>query len=169
MTTEAESGGETASYWYDVDDTHGGEAVRVLEALRRFRSADRTMRQRTQGDMDMNETDLAALRFMIAAERDGRSVGATELAHHLAISTAATTKLVKRLSASGHVMRLPHPSDGRAQVLRPTPGAHDEVRKTLGEMHARMMAVADSLDPDEQHVVMRFLTEMAEAVTRNDD
>jgi DNA-binding MarR family transcriptional regulator len=169
MTTEADPRPEATAYWYDVDDTHGGAAVAVLEALRRFRTADRSMRQRTQGDMDMNETDLAALRYLIAAERRGASVGPTELAHHLSISTAATTQLIKRLHSSGHIIRAPHPSDGRAQVLRPTPGAHDEVRHTLGQMHEKMMAVADSLDPAEQRVVVRFLSGMADAVTPNDD
>ncbi|WP_082513346.1 MULTISPECIES: MarR family winged helix-turn-helix transcriptional regulator [unclassified Leifsonia] len=168
MSTEADSRG-LPSYWYDAQAAGAGEAIGVLEALRRFRSADRTMRLRTQDDMDMNETDLAALRFLIAEEKRGHEVGPTDLAHHLGISTAATTKLIKRLVASGHLERRPHPHDRRAQILHPTPGAHEEVRATLAAMHARMMGVADAFAPEEQQVVVRFLTAMADAVGRTRD
>ncbi|MET0783010.1 MAG: MarR family transcriptional regulator [Leifsonia flava] len=164
MTTEADSRDVTTPYWYDAQAVGADDAIGVLEALRRFRSADKSMRQRTQDDMDMNETDLAALRFLIAEEKREHEVGPTDLAHHLGISTAATTKLIKRLVASGHLQRRPHPHDRRAQILHPTPGAHDEVRATLAAMHARMMGVADAFAPEEQLVVVRFLTAMADAV-----
>lgn len=169
MTTEADSRELPAAYWYDAAEPGADDAIGVLEALRRFRSADKTMRLRTQDDMDMNETDLAALRYLIAEEKGGREVGPTDLAHHLGISTAATTKLIKRLVASGHLQRRPHPHDRRAQILHPTPGAHEEVRATLAAMHARMMDVADAFAPEEQLVVVRFLTAMAEAVSHAHD
>ncbi|THG35416.1 MarR family transcriptional regulator [Glaciibacter flavus] len=157
-----------APYWYD-DDADDEQAIAVLEALRRFRRAEHGMRSRTQGDMDMNETDLAALRFLIAAEREGRGVGPTEIAHHLQISTAATAKLIGRLSASGHIERLPHPSDRRAAIIRPTPSSHHEVRRTLERTHRRMLEAARRLTPGERESVVRFLDDVGTAMTVRDD
>ncbi|MEJ3406031.1 MarR family transcriptional regulator [Rathayibacter sp. YIM 133350] len=169
MSTGTDARDEGVAYWYDVEDGETTAAITVLEAMRRFRAADRLMRVRTQGDMDMGETDLAALRFIIAAEKNGTSVGPTDLARHLAISTAATAKLVTRLVASGHLRRQPHPSDGRALVLTTTDSSHEEVRKRLGPMHRRMLEVAETLTPDERVIVGRFLSAMADAVTVHDD
>ena len=53
------------AYGYeDADD-----AVAVLPALRRFRTADEEMRRRMSADMAMNVSDLQALRLVITAER----------------------------------------------------------------------------------------------------
>ena len=136
----------------------------MLRALRRFHAADFDMRHRLRTDMDMNETDLRALRHLIRAERSGESIGPTELTRLLGVSSAATAKLIARMVASGHVRRVPNPSDHRAQLLYATPAAHDEVRKTLNAMHARMLGVAESLTADEQATVIRFLDQLSASV-----
>ncbi|MGO4689918.1 MarR family winged helix-turn-helix transcriptional regulator [Glaciibacter sp. 2TAF33] len=144
-------------YWYPADDEETGRAVEVLQALRRFHAADFDMRQRLRTDMDMNETDLRALRHLIRAEQAGESIGPTDLTRLLGVSSAATAKLLARMVASGHIRRVPNPSDHRAQHLYATHAAHHEVRATLNAMHARMLGVAESLTPAEQTTVIRFL------------
>ena len=79
-----------------------------------------------KGDMDMNATDLAALRMLIMREQRGESVSPHELAEHLRISTASTTKLLDRLTLSGHLERKPHPRDRRARVVVLTQASRDE-------------------------------------------
>ncbi len=80
------------------------------------------------------------------------------------ITSASMTSLVDRLVRSGYVTREPHPTDRRALILRPTPGSDQEVRSTLGDMHARMMEVADTLGAQESAVVVDFLRRMREAI-----
>jgi DNA-binding MarR family transcriptional regulator len=155
---------EAGSYWYGPDGDEVVRAVEVLEALRRFRAADTTMRQRTQSEMDMNATDLLALRHLISAEAEGGSVGPKDLTQLLGISTAATAKLLSRLVESGHIRREPHPHDRRAQVLHATPGAHREVRLTLGSMHRRMLEVAEGLTAAQQRAVIHFLDGLSLAI-----
>ncbi|NKX52417.1 MarR family transcriptional regulator, partial [Arthrobacter deserti] len=52
----------------------------------------------------------------------------------------------------------------RALILRPTEHSDGEVRATLSDMHARMIAVAESLSDDEAEVVASFLRRMRDAV-----
>ena len=139
--------------------------MRVLEALRRFRAADSAMRHRTQAEMDMNATDLLAIRHLIAEEARGAAVGPTDLSKVLGISSAATAKLLSRLTGSGHIRREPHPSDRRAQVLHATPGAHQEVRATLSAMHGRMLDVAEGLTAAQQKAVIHFLDTLSVALS----
>lgn len=152
------------SYWYPDSDAEAVGAVEVLRALRRFRTSDADMRRQAQNDMDMNETDLLAIRHLIRAEANGTPAGPTQLAKALNVSTAATAKLLARLVNSGHVRREPHPHDRRAQVLYATANAHSEVRSTLGAAHQRMLEVAESFSPEQQQTVVHFLDQMSGAL-----
>ncbi|PFG39127.1 DNA-binding MarR family transcriptional regulator [Georgenia soli] len=146
-----------SSYWYD------GEAavVEMLAALRAFRRADQEMRRRMSADMDMNVTDMQALQFIIAAEGQGRTVAPRDLAAHLRISTASTTKLLDRLTASGHLERTPHPTDRRSLIVVPTEHAHREVRDRLARMHERMREIARAVPEPARPAVVTFLRDMA--------
>lgn len=155
---------ERQGYWYGLASRKQMGAVDVLNALRDYRSAEAEMRRRTQASMGMGETDLMALRYLLEAERAGREVGPKELTVRLGITSASMTSLVDRLVRSGYVTREPHPTDRRALILRPTPGSDQEVRGTLGDMHARMMEVAATLDAEESAVVVDFLRRMRSAI-----
>ena len=164
MALEKDTRVPDGSYWYPEADGRANDAVEVLRALRRFRATDVRMRRRAQADMDMNETDLAAIRHLIRAEAAGKPASPTELTRVLDVSTAATAKLLARLVRSGHVRRESNPRDGRAQVLYATPNAHQEVRATLGGTHRRMLEVAEQLTTDERRAVVSFLDAMSVAM-----
>ncbi|MGP5290828.1 MarR family winged helix-turn-helix transcriptional regulator [Brachybacterium tyrofermentans] len=159
-----ESAGETSgssggSYWYDGGDS----AVDLLSALRAFRAADHEMRRRMSAGMKMNTTDLAALRYVIAHEVGDDPATPQALARHLGISGASTSKLLDRLTVSGHLERVPHPRDGRSRIVVATDHAHSQVRERLGRMHERMLEVAHGVPPSARPAVIEFLRPM----TRN--
>jgi DNA-binding MarR family transcriptional regulator len=112
----------------------------------------------------MGETDLLAIRYLLMCEGEGQTVSPKDLAAHLGISSASTTVLIDRLVRSGHVERRPHPSDRRALVIAPTIASDDEVRATLGDMHHRMIEVAEGLDVEAAVTVLDFLDSMRDAV-----
>ncbi|MPV37860.1 MarR family transcriptional regulator [Georgenia subflava] len=138
----------------------------LLEALRSFRRADEEMRRRISRDMDMNITDMQTLQLVIAAERAGEPITPRTIAGRLGISTASTTKLLDRLTLSGHLVRQPHPRDRRSVVVVATPHAHEEVRERLGHMHERMAAVARSVAPECRAAAAAFLQRMADELGR---
>lgn len=148
---------EAVHYWYADDPS----VVEVLEAVRRFRRADQEMRRRMSSGMDMNESDLRALQFVIARESRGGVAHPREIAEHLRISTASTTKLLDRLSASGHLTRSVHPGDRRSVVVSSTPHAHHEIRERLARMHAAMAAIVGDVPVEARPHVRDFLQAMA--------
>ena len=152
-----EQSGGPENYWYADNDS----VVQILHALRRFRRSDQEMRRRMSADMDMNETDLQALQMVIAAENSHRLVTPRDLSATLGISTASTTKLLDRLTASGHLERHPHPSDRRALVITATDHAHNEIRARLARMHAEMREVAAGVPVTARPAVADFLLRMA--------
>lgn len=151
-------------YWFEESDS----AVGILHALRRLRAADRDMRRRMSEGMDMNATDVDALRFVIARQRAGDAVTPRALATHLGISTASTTKLLDRLGRSGHLRREPHPRDRRSVIVVATDHAHAEVRARLSLMHRRMREVAEAVPEASRPDVARFLEDMAECLSAAD-
>jgi DNA-binding MarR family transcriptional regulator len=153
-------------YWYGSAEH---SAVEVLESVRRHRAAEAAMRRRIRDDMDMGDTDLAALRWIIEQEKAGRSATSAGLSRALVISTAATVKLVGRLTASGYIARTDHPSDRRSLLLSTLPGAHERLRSAIGPMHRRMMQLADSLEPDERDVVIHFLDRLVKILDEAPD
>ncbi|PJJ73519.1 DNA-binding MarR family transcriptional regulator [Diaminobutyricimonas aerilata] len=158
---------QDSGYWY-ADAARTRRGIEVLNALRQYRAAESEMRRRTRTSMGMGETDILAIRYLLQAEKLGLQVSPKDLAAKLQISSASVTVLIDRLVKSGHVERQPHPTDRRAIIVAPTHHTNTEVRGTLGQMHERMIDVAESLEPDEAAAVVRFLARMREAVDEID-
>ncbi|MCD1144916.1 MarR family transcriptional regulator [Kocuria sp. LUK] len=154
-----------SGYWYGTDRPG---AVEVLEALRRYRTAEQAVRRRTRESMGMGEKDVQALRHLMEADRAGEPLTPRMLATKLGISSASTTALLDRLARSGHVARRPHPTDRRSLVIVATHEADCEIRATLGRMHERMHAAAARLSPEQAATVVAFLHEMSAAVDPED-
>ena len=149
--------------WVPRSD-HEHAVMDVLKAVRAFSDAMDRMHGGMKGDMAMNATDLAALRMMIMREQRDESVSPHDVARHLRISSASTTKLLGRLTASGHVERRPHPHDRRARVVVLT----DESRRTFyrhfGERLQAMRVIAERYTDADLRVIARFLGEIGDAM-----
>jgi DNA-binding MarR family transcriptional regulator len=156
-------------YWYGAsEEDRRRRAVDVLQAFRVYRAAEVAMRRRTRESMAMGENELLVLRYLLRASGEGRSVSPSELTRYLGVSTASTTAIIDRLEKSGHVNRLPHPSDRRSILVVATKESDAEVRATLGDMHERMMSAVIDLSPEESAVVVAALTRLQEAVDQVD-
>jgi DNA-binding MarR family transcriptional regulator len=164
-----ESRTEPSRYWYGAtEEDRKRRAVEVLQAFRVYRAAEIAMRRRTRESMSMGENELLVLRYLLRASGEGRSVSPSELTRYLGVSTASTTAIIDRLEKSGHVTRVPHPSDRRSIHVVATAESDIEVRKTLGQMHERMMAAVIDMSPEESAVVIQCLTRLQEAVDQVD-
>jgi len=140
----------------DVD-----QVVRVLEGLRRWREAERRASEASRRYMNLGETDMKAVRFVIAQRNQGRVATPGAIAAHLGITTASTTKLLDRLVAGGHVRRFPHPSDRRSLAIEVSDETRRVARETVGRSHARRFDAVARLTPQEREVVARFLEDLA--------
>lgn len=158
---------QTPAYWYGGDPgDRRRRAVDVLQAFRLYRAAEAAMQRRTREAMGMGENDLLVLRYLLKARTEERLVSPSELTRYLGVSTASTTAIIDRLEKSGHVTRSAHPHDRRSIHVIATDDSDDEVRVTLGDMHARMLAAVIDMTPEESAVVLACLGRMQEAVDR---
>ncbi|MFJ3386042.1 MULTISPECIES: MarR family winged helix-turn-helix transcriptional regulator [unclassified Curtobacterium] len=155
-----------SGYWYPDRASRSG--IQLLNLMRQYRSAEVEMRQRTRKSMRMNQTDMEAVRYLLRAGERGKQVNSSELAAHLGITSASTTAVVRRLVSSGHVERHADPSDGRGVLLTATGHTDEEVRTTLTDVHARMIAAAERLSPQTVEEMSGFFTDMIDAMHADD-
>jgi len=146
--------------WLPQTD-HERAVMRVLTSIRGMSDAMERMHSGMKGDMDMNATDVAALRLLIIREQKGVTVSPRDIAQHLRISTASTTKLLDRLEESGHVQRRAHPSDRRGRVVVLTDEARLAFFRIFGERLRAMREMALRYDEDALAVIARFLDDLA--------
>lgn len=102
--------------------------------------------------LGVNDHEMQALEHLAR-----EAAGPAELARLLEVSTAASTGLVDRLSAKGHVARHPHPGDRRRTVVALTDDGRSDVLTHLGPMLGHLASLDADLDEHDRAVVHRFL------------
>jgi DNA-binding MarR family transcriptional regulator len=114
-------------------------------------------------EMGMGASELMALAHLAGDE----NLGPGELARRLRLSSGATTALLDRLAARGHLLRERHPADRRKVVLRLTPQAREEALLRLRPMAAEISALGARLSPEERRSVGGFLTDLGAILRRH--
>jgi DNA-binding MarR family transcriptional regulator len=107
----------------------------------------------------LSTSELQALRHLVEG-----SLGPVELSHLLGVTSAASSGVVDRLAARGHVRRRPHPADGRRTQVEVTPGGREEIDGLLEPMRQRLTALDAELSDEERAVVQRYLARVTEAL-----
>ncbi len=102
----------------------------------------------------LHQTDVAAL---AAIARSPSAIGPAALAEALRLSRPATTALLDRLEAVGHVVRRPDPRDRRRVTVELQPEAQALAAAFFGPLGDAYERVMDAYDDDELRVVERFL------------
>ncbi|PYY36785.1 MarR family transcriptional regulator [Curtobacterium sp. MCJR17_055] len=165
MTSEVTTA--APGFWYGEDSRV--DAVDVLNALRRYRTAESSAQRRVREELGIGENALMALRVLVDAETSGRTVNSKELAERLGITAASTSALVDRLVRSGHVERHADPADRRGVILTATGRSMRRALAVIGDLDSRAVEVAQHLPPEDMAVVVAFLREMAGAVDESAD
>ncbi|MGH1549860.1 MarR family winged helix-turn-helix transcriptional regulator [Leifsonia poae] len=144
-----------------TSDTRG---LAVLEAMRAFGAAASALRRRSEGMLRMSENDVSAMRYLLRAAEEGRSVGPKELAEYLGIQSSSVTALLDRLERVGHVRREASPFDRRARIVVPVVPQDELERAILGDVRDELVAVAALLSPRDARIVVEFLGRMSDAI-----
>lgn len=145
----------------EMDHHDASQSFAVMEAISSWQEAGRSLAKLSAQYMQLNETDMRAIRLLIAAQQRDEIVTPKDIAHATGISSASTTKLVNRLIAAGHVTRSPHPTDRRTTAIEVTAPTRLVARDTIGRQHARRFAVVAALNPAERETITKFLNDMA--------
>lgn len=142
---------------------------RLMRAMGGLRAVERKISAASQRYMQLKETDMRALHFLMTCANTGTVCTPGMLARHLDISTASTTKLLDRLEAGDHLTRSSHPTDRRAVSLQVRDETRRAARASVGRHHAARFGPAARLSADERETVIRFLEETARAMSESLD
>jgi len=135
---------------------HGPATLDALDGLIRAAASLEPAVARRAG---LSTSELQALRYLVDGSR-----GPVELSHLLGVTSAASSGVVDRLAARGHVQRRPHPADGRRTQVEITGSGRQALDSLLEPMQARLAAVDASLGEDERAAVGRYLTRVTEVL-----
>jgi len=132
------------SHEYTVED--------IARATRRLDIAMSRLMVALSREIGISVPEMLALEYLDA---DG-SVGPSELARRLQMTSGAMTALVDRLEENGHVVRERHPADRRRVLVKRTRRADDDLTAEIAPMAMEILELAETLDDAERQVVGRF-------------
>ncbi|SIT72008.1 MarR family winged helix-turn-helix transcriptional regulator [Microbacterium sp. RU33B] len=124
--------------------------------LREFIDLSEQFERSIGAELDVNPTDLQAMEHLLM----GGPLGPTELARRVGISTGATTTVIDRLVALGHVTREPHPTDRRGVLVVPQAASRARALSRLMPMIMGIDAELDTFSPEEQETIARYLDQV---------
>jgi DNA-binding MarR family transcriptional regulator len=124
----------------------------LSDPLRELLVLARSVRFAMAARLGISETELHAMEHVLS-----EPMGPVELSRRLDLTSAAATVLLHRLVESGHVVRTPHPTDRRRQVLVPRPEGLVQVFEVLRPLLAELDAVALEFTNGEREVIGRYL------------
>ena len=122
-------------------------------ALRRVITLNREIGFQLRRIMGLKETDYTAMALLMR-----RSMGPTELARTLHITTASATAMVDRLARAGHVVREPDSEDRRRMTVRAVPRSRAGVAGHVAPMIEMVDAELAEMDEEGRQAVLQFLT-----------
>jgi len=96
--------------------------------------------------------EMLALEYLDA---DG-SIGPSELARRLHMTSGAMTALVDRLEENGRAVRERHPADRRRVLVTRTEKADEDLTAEIAPMARQILELAENLEDAERQVVGRF-------------
>ena len=138
------------------------QITRLMNSMANLRRSEEELSKASQKFMQLSETEMRAIHFLIVAANQEQIVTPGAIARHLGITSASTTKLLDRLERDEHIVRSPHPTDRRALSISVTEQTHAVARDTVGRTHANRFIVAAALEPRDREVITKFLNDIAE-------
>lgn len=148
----------------------GGREDHVLNSLhllREFREVETGARESLRADLNINNTDLEALRFVVD-ESVEHAVTPKMLGAHLGVTSASTSALVERLISAGYLTREVDRNDRRARILHATEDARDMLDSGLQRQVGALLSAAGAFTDEELAAVERYLGALIEALAEFD-
>lgn len=141
------------------------DEVGVMHALRGWADAFEELNRHLAGWTGLPGSDANALGQVVWADQGGQPLSPAELARRIGLTTGATSILVDRLVAAGHVGRHREGPDRRRVTLRPTEHAIAETRRFLATAGEEFAATVRDTDANELRTVRAFLSRMTSAAS----
>jgi DNA-binding MarR family transcriptional regulator len=124
------------------------ERDRLLAGLRRHGTLFNELGRRFAADAGLHDTDAHALVEVLGAQDRGAPLTQAALSHRIGLTTGATSSLLNRLEAAGHIRRVRDGADRRVVFLHATPGVDQLVDRFFDPLAARMGVMMAKYPPE---------------------
>lgn len=145
------------------------EGRQLSDAILHWRRAEHVQAERALRSSGLASMDLAALRYLVQGDRDGRDLSPKDVIVMLDTSSATVTNVIERLVTGGYLTRVQHPTDRRAHYLKPTQAAFHCVDDSYSAHHGAIVAVIDQLDAQDAATAARVIDQVVRALDDLDE
>ncbi|MFG2586794.1 MarR family winged helix-turn-helix transcriptional regulator [Streptomyces sp. NPDC048438] len=145
------------------DVTRDGVAARrerLMEGLRIYGGHYAELSRRFAAWLGLHSTDATAVLEIAAAEERGTPLSPARLSERISLSTGATTALLNRLEAAGHVTRTREHSDRRVVTLRSGPHIQERADEFFGPLARRLDTTMSRYPPELLARFESFVTDL---------
>ncbi|AGL18503.1 MarR family winged helix-turn-helix transcriptional regulator [Actinoplanes sp. N902-109] len=144
------------------------EQTITMQRLRDWAVSFAELNQHLATWMGLPTSDANALGHIVWAAEDNRPLSPADLSRQIGMTSGATTVLLNRLEAAGHIRRSREHADRRRVTLRPEPAAREQARAFLAEAGAEIAEVLLTTDPGELRLVAAFVDRITAASVAGD-
>ncbi|TQS45912.1 MarR family winged helix-turn-helix transcriptional regulator [Cryptosporangium phraense] len=141
------------------------EQTAAMQRLRDWAVSFAELNQHLAAWMNLPTSDANALGHIVWAAEDDEPLSPADLSRQLGMTSGATTVLLNRLEAAGHVRRSREHADRRRVTLRPEPAAREQAREFLAMAGAEIAEVFTTTSAEELRRVVAFVSRLTEAST----
>nr|WP_145487781.1 MULTISPECIES: MarR family transcriptional regulator [Streptomyces] len=140
-------------------DGVAAQRERLMEALRIYGGHYAELSRRFAAWLGLHSTDATAVLQIAAAEERGTPLSPARLSERISLSTGATTALLNRLEAAGHITRVREHSDRRIVTLRSGGHIQERADEFFGPLARRLDTTMSHYPP---RLLEQFETFMAD-------
>ncbi|GJF32741.1 hypothetical protein KNE206_54410 [Kitasatospora sp. NE20-6] len=143
-----------------VDDGVAEQRERLTESLRVYGGHHAELGRRFAAWLGLHSTDATAVLEIAAAEERGAPLSPARLSERISLSTGATTALLNRLEAAGHITRAREHSDRRIVTLRSGGHIHERADEFFGPLAHRLDTAMAHYPPQLLEQFEAFMTDL---------
>ena len=145
------------------------QAKALVAAVDEVDDAERAFDQQVRSAFGVNNTDFSVLHFVDREQRRGGTVRVGDIAVRFGVSSGSATEIVHRLTESGLVHRVPHPTDARVRRLELTEDASTRFAELLGPVRTELDALLATIPDADQMRMVQLLALVRDIFRRTGD
>ena len=139
------------------------ESLDVARLVERLRLAEAKLARQRQTASGLNDTDRAAIRFILENGDTEDELTPSVLAAALHLTPPAMTSVVDRLVRGGFITVSPHPTDRRKKIIKAFDRTIDPDH--VDPLTTRIRLLAADVPPEDAAIIGAFLQQVLDVVT----
>ncbi|WP_137229027.1 MarR family transcriptional regulator [Streptomyces sp. BPSDS2] len=143
-----------------VRDGVAEQRERLMESLRIYGGHYAELSRRFAAWLGLHSTDATAVLEIAAAEERGTPLSPARLSERISLSSGATTALLNRLEAAGHITRARDHSDRRIVTLHSGGHIQERADEFFGPLAHRLDASMSHFPPQFLEQVETFMADL---------